>query len=199
MKRNVIIILLGLLLILVHAAYGKTNLKDMKGKKSGPIHIVSDRLDAYNEQKLAVFTGNVVATEGDKVIKCDHLLLYNKKDEDKAKQKAKGDEDSGDIDRIEARGNVRITQGTKIVTGENAVYLNDDQKIIVTGNPVMKDGDNIIKGDKIIVLLDEDRGVVESGGPKRVSATFYPEDKNKKPKKEPAPNPAVSPSPGPAK
>ena len=160
----------------------------MKGKKSGPIHIVSDRLDAYNEQKLAVFTGNVVATEGDKVIKSDHLLLYNKKDEDKAKQKPKGDEESGDIDRIEARGNVRITQGTKIVTGENAVYLNDDQKIIVTGNPVMKDGDNVIKGDKIIVLLDEDRGVVESSGPQRVSATFYPDDKNKKtdPKQDPA-------------
>jgi len=180
MKRNLIIILIGLLLILVHAAYAKTNLKDMKGKKTGPIHIVSDRLDAYNEQKMAVFTGNVVTTMEDKVMKSDQLFLYSKKDEDKAKQKPKqGEEDAGDIDRIEAKGNVRITQGTKIVTGENAVFVNDDQKIVVTGNPVMRDGKNVIKGDKIVVLLDEDRGVVESNGPARVSATFYPDEKKK--------------------
>jgi lipopolysaccharide export system protein LptA len=155
-------------------------LKDLGGKKGGPIQIVSDRLEAFNEQKMAVFSGNVVATEGDRIIKSDQLFLYYKKDEAKTKRAVKANAETGDLDRIEAKGNVRITQGTRIITGEKAVYLNDDQKIIVTGNPAMKDGNNTIKGDKVIFLLQENRGVVESMGGGRVSAVFYPEDKDKK-------------------
>ncbi len=173
-------ILIFIICFPIVSGYAKSNLKDVKSKKS-PIHIVSDRLDAYNEQKLVVFSGNVVATENDKVIKSDQLFLYYKKDtEGKEKKESQADTDTGDLDRIEAKGNVRITQGTKIVTGEHAVYMSDDQKIIVTGNPVMKDGVNTIKGDKIVVLLDEDRGVVESTGAGRVSATIYPQDKKVK-------------------
>lgn len=185
MKKYLLSPIIGLVIVLicvsVHHSHAKNALNEMRAKKGGPIHIVSDRLDAFNEKKLAVFTGNVVATEGDKVIKSDQLFIYYKNVENKGGVKKAGAEsEAGDLERIEARGNVRITQGKKIVTGENAVYLNDDQKIIVTGNPVMKDGVNTIKGDKIIVLLDEDRGIVESAGGGRVSVTLYPEDKDKK-------------------
>nr|MCU0582908.1 hypothetical protein [Syntrophales bacterium] len=44
-----------------------------------PIEIVSDRLDAYREKDLVEFSGNVVATQGDRVIKSDSLVLYFKK------------------------------------------------------------------------------------------------------------------------
>jgi lipopolysaccharide export system protein LptA len=169
-----------LICVCVQQAYAKNALKEMKAQKSGPIHIVSDRLEAFNEKRMVVFSGNVVATESDKVIYSDRLLIFYKKD-DKTPRKNPGvDVGAGDLEKIEAEGNVRITQGKRIVTGDNAVYLNDEQKIIVTGNPVMKDGANTVKGDKIIVLLDEDRGIVESTGAGRVSAVLYPEDKNKK-------------------
>jgi Uncharacterized protein conserved in bacteria len=52
---------------------------DEPAGKSGPIQIVSDRLDAYNEKGLVVFSGNVVATQEDKIIKSDSLFLYYKK------------------------------------------------------------------------------------------------------------------------
>ncbi len=184
MKKTLVILIAFLLAAVVQTAHAKNGFKEQFGsKKSGPIHVVSDRLEAYNEQKMAVFIGNVVATEGDKVIKSDQLYIFYKQDEDKAKAKKspKANDEAGDLDRIEAKGNVRVTQGTKIITGEHAVYLNDDQKITVTGNPVMKDGANTVKGDKIIFLLDENRGIVESSGQSRVTAVFYPEDKNKKP------------------
>ena len=180
MKRYLIILVVLLLGASFQVAYAKNPLKDLGGKKSGPIQIVSDRLEAFNEKKMAVFTGNVVATEGDRVIKSDQLFLYYKKDEAKAKRPVKADSESGDLDRIEAKGNVRIIQGNRIITGEKAVYLSDEQKIIVTGNPVMQEGNNTVKGGRVIFLLQENRGVVESTEGGRVSAVFHPEDKDKK-------------------
>jgi lipopolysaccharide export system protein LptA len=78
--RNLIIIIM---LIVVSFSYVGAKETDPKKKqktdKDQPIQIVSDRLDAYNEKKLVVFSGNAVATQGDKIIKSDRLLLYYKK------------------------------------------------------------------------------------------------------------------------
>jgi lipopolysaccharide export system protein LptA len=149
-------------------------------KRGGPIEIVSDRLDAYNQEKLVVFSGNVVATQKDRVIKADRVFVYYKKNDKAAAKQTRAAENAGDIVRIEAQGNVRVTQGERIVTGEKAVFFNNEQKIVMTGNPVMREGNNVIKGDRIVVLLDEDRGVVESSREKRVTATFYPEESKRK-------------------
>ncbi len=156
--------------------------KKIKFDEDQPIQIVSDRLDAYNEKKLVVFSGHAVATQGDKIIKADRLFLYYKKDP-RVPEKT-GTQDigsSGDLEKIEAKGHVTITQGERIVTGNDAIFYQDTQQIIMLGNAVMREGRNVIHGDRIVVFLDEDRGVVESVEKSRVRATIYPEDnKNKK-------------------
>jgi lipopolysaccharide export system protein LptA len=184
MRNRIIIALIMVLLSVVYLGAKDTDTKKkMKLDKDQPIQIVSDRLDAYNEKKLVVFSGNAVATQGDKTIKADRLFLYYKKDP-RVPEKT-GTEDmgsAGDLDKIEAKGNVTVTQGERIVTGNDAVFYQDTQKIIMLGNAVMRDGRNIINGDRIVVFLDEDRGVVESAEKGRVKATIYPEDKKEKKK-----------------
>lgn len=155
--------------------------KESKSSEAGrePIRIDSDRLDAYNDQRMVVFSGNAVAVQGDKVIKADKLLLYYKKKEGEAKKGAIKDVGrTGDLDRIEAKGKVVVTQGERVVTGEEAVYFQDSQKIVVTGNPVMREKKNVIRGDRIVVFVKENRGMVESPQNKRVSATVYPSEKD---------------------
>ena len=83
-----------------------------------------------------------------------------------------------------AKGNVRITQNERIVTGEQALFLSDEQRIVVTGNPVMREGNNVIAGERVVVLLNENRGVVEGTTGKRVTATIYPDESKGKKKKE---------------
>ncbi len=164
--------------------------KDNKSAKNKftskePIEIVSDRMDAYNEKKLVIFAGHAVATQGDKEIKADRLLLYYKKDGGKKdKVGGKAIEGAGDLEKIEAKGNVIVTQKQRVATGEEAVYLHDSGQIIMTGNPVLRDGKNIIKGDKVIVFVNEDRGVVESNPQKRVKAVIYPQEKENKKDKD---------------
>ncbi len=183
MKNRVIIPLILSFLFFSYAGAAENTAKKPKFAKDQPIYIVSDRLDAYNEKKLVVFSGNAVATQGDKTIKSDRLLLYYKKDPGVPEKKgAKDIGNSGDLEKIEAKGHVTVTQGEKIVTGDDATYYQDTQQIIMIGNAVMREGRNTIKGDRIVVFLDEDRGIVESAKKNRVKATIYPEDKkdNKK-------------------
>jgi lipopolysaccharide export system protein LptA len=150
-----------------------------------PIQVVADRLEAFDAEKLVVFSGHAVAVQGDKVIKSDKISLYYKKEKTPAAKPGREISPAGDLERIEARGHVSVTQGSKVVTGDLAIYYQDEQKIVMTGNPLMRDGSNTVAGDRIVVYLNENRGVVERSDNKRVTATIYPADKPEaKPKKE---------------
>jgi lipopolysaccharide export system protein LptA len=81
---------------------------------------------------------------------------------------------------MEAKGRVTITEGDRVVTGDDAVFEQDAQKITMTGSAVLREGDNIIQGDRIVVFLNENRGVVESAESRRVTATIYPGETKKR-------------------
>jgi lipopolysaccharide export system protein LptA len=81
---------------------------------------------------------------------------------------------------MEAKGHVTITEGERVVTGDEALFEQDAQKITMTGNAVLREGDNIIQGDRIIVFLNENRGVVEGAESQRVKATIYPGETKKR-------------------
>jgi lipopolysaccharide export system protein LptA len=186
-KRFIPILILAAMVLLAALGplWGQDNRsKLLKGGESKPIEIVSDRLDAYKEKDLVQFSGNVVATQGERVIQSDTLQVYFKKKAEGQGAAAGDAAKAGDIDRIVAKGNVRITEKERIVTGEQAVFHSDEQRIVVTGNPVMREGNNVISGDRVVVLLDENRGVVEGTTGKRVTATIYPDESKGKKKKE---------------
>lgn len=187
MQKRLIPVLIGAAVILMTTQgllWGQdSRSKWLKDGGSKPIEIVSDRLDAYREKDLVEFSGNVVATQGDRVIKSDSLVLYFKKKAE-GKKAAGPAAQAGDIDRIVSKGNVRITEKDRIVTGDQAVFYSDEQRIVVTGNPVMREGSNVVTGDRVVVLLNENRGVVESSSGKRVTATIYPDESKGKKKKE---------------
>jgi lipopolysaccharide export system protein LptA len=167
------VILMCLVLVsgIVHAE------KKLDMDKNQPIHIQSDRLDAYQEKRVVIFSGNAIATQGDRTIQADQLHVYYKDSPDGAEKKdAKNVGAAGDLERLEAHGRVNITETNRIVTGDHAVFYQDLQKIEMTGNAMMREGKNMIKGGKITVYLKEDRGVVESSESKRVTATIYPNE-----------------------
>lgn len=151
-----------------------------KVERDQPIEIVSDRLEAYNEKRMVVFSGNAVATQGGRTIRSDVLTLYYKEEKNPSPRAAGETEGPGELERVEAKGHVTISEGDRIVTGEEALFEQDAQKITMTGNAVMREGANIIRGDKIFVFLNENRGVVEGTANKRVTATIYPEDQKEK-------------------
>ena len=139
--------------------------QQVKKKDNSPIEITSDRMRSENGGQKIIFSGNVVATKGDMTISSDIMEVYNTSDK---KQ----------IEEIVAIGNVDITRAEKKAKGDRAVYLDQLQKIILTGNPkaVAWEGKDIIEGREMIFLLKKDRFVVNE----RVRAKIFQKTNEKK-------------------
>lgn len=139
----------------------KKKIGDSSFKFDSPVNINADSLEYDNSANRILFDGNVVARQGDIVMFADKMdVLYN---------------DEGEIRTIASKGNVKVIQGERILTGDKIIFFNQEQKIVVTGNPRVWQGDNVIQGKKITVFLKEDRIVIEGGPDGRVNATIYPE------------------------
>ena len=172
-----------ILVAMITCAWAETAFDQKKMlRNKEPIEVVSNKMEAFQEKKMVVFSGNVVAQQGDIKLTADRLsIYYTKKSEGKKETVGKQElEVAGDLERIEANGNVIITQKELSATGEEAVYYQDSAQFVMTGKPVLKQGKNVIKGCKVTIYINENRGKVEpceAENSGRVSAIINPKDK----------------------
>ena len=165
MKKSAVIAALVVLAGLA-ASVGHAAPEARKTTSNQPITIKSNELTADNKGKTALFTGKVVAKQGDVTIYCDRMTVYYG-----AVQ--------GDIDKIEADGNVRIVQENRTGTAAHAVYESREGRITLTGgNPKVTQGTDTVSGKIITYLIDDDRSSVSGGGDSRVEAVINPKQKN---------------------
>jgi len=137
-----------------------------KDRSNLPITIKSAQLSADNKGRTAIFTGKVVAKQGDVTIYSDKLTIYY------------GDKKS-EVEKIEADGNVRILQENRIGIASHAVYESKAGRIVLSGNPrprVMQ-GSDTITGKTITYLIDDERSIVTSDPGEPVVTVIHPQDK----------------------
>ncbi len=139
-----------------------------------PLRITSQQLEADNKNQVIIFTGTVIARQGDMVIHADVAQVFYEKREE-----------GNEIREIIATGNVKIHQGDRVATAQRAQFLNGEQKIILTGQPRVWQGKDMVSGEKITVLLEEDKSLVESGPDRRVEVILYPKGEASKAKGKP--------------
>jgi lipopolysaccharide export system protein LptA len=75
------------------------------------------------------------------------------------------------VERIEANGRVKVVQGGKTVTADQAVYHNANETIVLTGRPETWEDGYRIQGSRITILLKEQRSVVEES-----RVVIYPDE-----------------------
>jgi lipopolysaccharide export system protein LptA len=134
-----------------------------KDRSSLPITIKSNEMTADNKGKTAIFTGKVVAKQGDITIFSDKLVVNYA-------------EQRGEVDKVEALGNVRIVQQNRSGFADQAVYDSRNGRIVLTGTPRVVQGGDSVSGKVITYYIDDDKSDVSSDGdPKaRVEAVFNP-------------------------
>jgi lipopolysaccharide export system protein LptA len=82
----------------------------------------------------------------------------------------------GDVDKIEADGNVRIVQENRTGFSAHAVYDSRAGKITLTGgNPKVMQAADTVSGEIITYFINDERSSVTGG---RVEATIHPASKN---------------------
>lgn len=150
-----------------------------------PIQIEAASLEVRDKQKEATFTGDVKVVQGDTTMKSKSLVVFydgGKSADQPAKAAPKGQikaaqpgpGGSSSIRRLEARGNVIVTQKDQVVTGESALFETTKNLVTMTGGPngvVLTQGKNVLRGDKLIVDLTNGTSRVESNSG-RVQGVF---------------------------
>lgn len=131
-----------------------------------PITIKSNELFTDSKSGTATFTGKVVAKQEDVSIYSDKLVVFYS-------------EKSGEVDRVEAFGNVRIVQKNRLGTAGHAVYNNKDGKISLYKSPKVYQGKDVVSGAVITYYIGEEKSVVTGGPESRVEAVIYPKGRGK--------------------
>ncbi|MEK6201918.1 MAG: lipopolysaccharide transport periplasmic protein LptA [Desulfobulbaceae bacterium] len=139
-----------------------------------PINIEADRMVSLQQKNSVLFSGNVLATQADVQIRSKEMTVYYSQ-----AAKGKGQE----VKKIHCTGNVEVTRGDWLGTGDKMDYLAQERKVIITGGAKAWQGKNQVAGETIVYYLDEGRSEVvpskadtasgKKGG--RVRATIIPE------------------------
>ncbi|MFM8608517.1 MAG: lipopolysaccharide transport periplasmic protein LptA [Hyphomicrobiales bacterium] len=175
-KRTLLAIMIGLGLTaaLVHPVLAQ----EAKAKPSGlsknskdPINIEADGLEVFDKEGKAVYSGNVIVTQGETVMKAKKMLIFYVRSEEGQADPAEGDAGAA-IKRVEAEGDVIILEKDQIATGEKGVYEATTDIMTMTGNVALSKGQNVTKGQKLVYNLGTGVATVDAGGTGRVSSSF---------------------------
>jgi lipopolysaccharide export system protein LptA len=139
---------------------------------SGPVEITADKLVTDNQNRSALFSGNVTAVQGDTKLTADELkILY--------KSKSSGQSTgTNDIERLEAHGHVRIEFDNRLAVSNQAVYIIEERKLVLEGpgSKVISDQDEIT-GTKITFYRNDGRMMLEGDEQNRVKAVIHSEQR----------------------
>jgi lipopolysaccharide export system protein LptA len=143
-----------------------------------PIQIEAASLEMRDKKKEATFAGNVKVIQGDTTMTSKTLVVfYESGGGDKpatpqpAAKGAKaapmqsatpGPGGSSSIKRLEARGNVVVTQKDQVVTGDTAVFDTKTNLITMLGGVILTQGKNVLRGDRLMVDMTTGVSRVES-------------------------------------
>ncbi|WP_339029365.1 LptA/OstA family protein [Bradyrhizobium symbiodeficiens] len=145
-----------------------------------PIQIEAASLEMRDKKKEATFAGNVKVIQGDTTMTSKTLVVFYESGGDKpatpqpAAKATKGAPiqsaqpgpgGSSSIKRLEARGNVVVTQKDQVVTGDTAVF--DTRTNLITmlggsGQVVLTQCKNVLQGDRLVVDMTTGVSRVES-------------------------------------
>jgi lipopolysaccharide export system protein LptA len=160
-------------------------LQGFSQNRNQPVQIDAATLEVRDKDKVATFSGDVRVKQGDTGLRCKSLVVFYEQDaEGGDKEKAgkpmqaatPGPGGQQKIKRLEARGNVVVTQKEQTATGEIGIFDMKTNTVTLTGNVVMTQGQNVLRGEKLVVDLTSGVSRVESGknGQGRVQGLFLP-------------------------
>ncbi len=142
-------------------------------KSKAPVDIEADILEIDENKNTAVFSGNVIAKQGDLRLNSTELVVYYEK------------KDGGgtDVKTMDAKGGVVIITRTQKITGTWAKFNLKADTLTVGGDVVVTQGKNVIRGRRLFVdqKTGKTRFISSADGVKsRVRGLFQPREKTKK-------------------
>ncbi len=122
-----------------------------------PVQVTADQLAVNNADGTAVFSGNVVVTQGEmKLAAAEVKVSYGT--------------EQNDIESLVASGGVTVANLGDAAEAQEAVYTIDSGVIVLSGNVLLTQGPSAMAGSRLTINLKDGTGVMEG----RVTTTFQP-------------------------
>lgn len=135
----------GALLLLAGPALAQKNPFQGFSSNSGePIGINSANLEVRQNERKAIFSGNVVATQGKSTLRASQLIVYYDAAEDGTQ---------GGVNKIEATGGITVVSEDQSATGRTGVFDMKTDTATLTGDVVLTQGKNVLKGPELVVNM----------------------------------------------
>jgi len=161
------------------AAQGVPNaVQGFSQNRDQPIQIEAVTLGMRDKKKEATFSGNVKAVQGDTMTSKILVVFYDSatvpasapaansrravKSAPPIQSATPGPGGSSSIRRLEAKGDVVVTQKDQVVTGQAAVFDTRTNLITMLGGVVLTQCKNVVRGDRLLVDMTTGVSRVES-------------------------------------
>ncbi len=167
------------LIIMAGYSHAADSVDSADRTNSNELTITSDKAVWDKKQGVTVLSGKVVVSKGKSSFTADTVEIIGQME--KIKQiKGMGNVHFNDMERnivmtadrielsdlekqITASGKLRITHGETVVEANTAVYYQNQQKIVLTGEAVVTQEKSKLSGKKIIYYLSEEKVEVIEG------------------------------------
>ena len=146
----------------------QTQFSGLKMSGNEPIQIESDKLEVFDKESKAIFTGNVNVVQGPTLLKAGKLTVHY--------VQGTGSATSGSaaIDRLEVDGTVYVKSEDQVATGDRATFDMKSEVLVLSGKEVvLTQGPNVLTGCKLTVQMKTGEANVEGCGG-RVKGLFTP-------------------------
>ena len=146
----------------------QTRFSGLKMSGNEPIQIESDRLEVFDNESKAIFSGNVNVVQGPTLLKAGKLTVFY------AQGTGSATSGSAAIDRLEVDGTVYVKSEDQVATGDRGTFDMKTEVLVLSGKQVvLTQGPNVLTGCKLTVLMKTGEANVEGCGG-RVKGLFTP-------------------------
>jgi lipopolysaccharide export system protein LptA len=153
----------------VAAQQGENPFGGFRHDNTQPIEITADALEVRDAESRAIFSGDVVAGQGDLRLTADTVSVWYDREGDDT---AAGDgANTGRIRRLRAEGDVFLSSAGESATGAWAEYAVTEAVVTMGGGVTLAQGENAISGERLRIDLETGVGRIEGG---RVRTVFNP-------------------------
>jgi lipopolysaccharide export system protein LptA len=159
------------------AQQGPSNaLQGFSTNRDKPVNIKAASLEVRDKEKVATFSGDVHVVQGDTDMQCKTLVVYYEDNSKDSKESVKAAQPgpAGQIRRMEARGNVVVTQKDQIAYGDRGDFDMRTNTVVLSGKVVVTKGKDLLRGERLVVNLTDGVSRMEGG---QVEALFEPKSK----------------------
>lgn len=128
---------------------------------SGPLNVSADDFAADQNARTVSYSGRVEALQGQNRLRSDRLTAFYSGGGSSALGAGTA---FGDLQRLEASGDVWFVTPTQIVRGDQAVYTPADDTLVVTGRVILRQGEDVLEGSRLVLQPSAGRSKLTATG-----------------------------------